>query len=264
MGSAAIAAPISCSRCASEAVSSRTPARSGRRASAPSCAASRTSAAAKRGRGGKPPRIASSPPEGRSMCAGYAAPPCAATSAAAASSGRSVAGGSRKGSSPQGRSCASIRIWRPKTSGRFFTRMRCGRTARSKSIAAASVGNRQTRWISSAVVSSMPPTGTAPYASHAAKNAGQLAALLWSVSAATSAPARRAMPAASAGVISSSAQGERHEWMCSSALRPLMRQGARAAPRRFRACRVRCRAGSPRAIRPAPPPSRPAARPRSG
>ena len=91
--------------------------------------------------------------------------------------------------------------------------MRCGANALSNFIAESRFLNSSTRCTSSAVDSSIPAMGIIEYLSHALKNEGQLAQLLWSVSAMAESPLRYPIPAILNGVMSSDAQGERHECM---------------------------------------------------
>ena len=66
------------------------------------------------------------------------------------------------------------------------------------------------------VHNSIPGRAVRPYSAAAASTAGQLRQELWSVTAMTSSPFRAHMPAMLAGVMSSSPQEERQEWMCRS------------------------------------------------
>ncbi len=83
-------------------------------------------------------------------------------------------------------------------------------------MARESSGNRHSTCTSSMVVSSMPGITEIPYSCAAFMMAGQFLHELWSVSAITSSPFKAAIPTMLAGVISSSPQGERQEWMCRS------------------------------------------------
>ena len=91
-------------------------------------------------------------------------------------------------------------------------RMRLVSISSLNASASSSRSNRQTAWMSSDVVSSIPATGMIPYRRAAAKNAGQFLELLWSVRAIMRTPLRNAMPARLLGVLSASPQGERQEW----------------------------------------------------
>ena len=83
-------------------------------------------------------------------------------------------------------------------------------------MAPSRVSNRHTTWASSAVHSSMPGSTSSPASSPALITAPAFLQLLWSVTAMTWHPERAAMPTRLLGVMSSSPQGERQEWMCRS------------------------------------------------
>ena len=172
---------------------------------------SRNSANRKAGDSGKLPSTARMPFASRSMWAGQQTPPVSVHSRAASSRDSAVALGSKSGSLSVTQSSPSITSCSPNMSGRLRKRMRCASTARSNTRASSNRSKRQTMWISSAVVSSMPATAIKPKRSAACIKPGQLRQVLWSVSATMRNPARLAMPAMLPGVISLSAQGDRQE-----------------------------------------------------